>query len=191
MSDVEAQLYQRMKLGDKKALEAIYDRYAKLLFSFTYKMTGQSELSEEIVQEVFIKLWAGKGHYDEGKGKFSSWLLTVTRNTCIDQLRKRKESAVLENQDTIPSDNPSVEDLAEWRENGSILRKAISELGEEQQKMVELFYFKGLSQQKIADSCNLPLGTVKGRIRLALAHLKKHLHAFGYKGGEYLGKKEL
>ncbi|MDQ0219725.1 sigma-70 family RNA polymerase sigma factor [Peribacillus cavernae] len=184
MNDTDAELYEQVHLGEKQALEKIYDRYEKLLFSLSYKITGQKELAEEVVQEVFIKLWTKKGIYSASKGKFSSWLMTMTRNTSIDQLRKRKEIPSDFEYGEIPSENPSVENLVEWKEEGSMLRQAISELGAEQQKMVDLFYFKGLSQQHIADEFDIPLGTVKGRIRLALKHLKKMVPQTNVKGGK-------
>lgn len=176
MGEHEIELYYQVQQGDKQALEALYDQYEKLLYSFSYRVTGQKELSEEVVQEVFIKLWTKKGIYDESKGKFSSWLLTIARNTSIDMIRRKKETAyTMEERDSIHSNAPSTEDLVEWKEIGSHLRMAVSLLGKDQQKMIDLFYFKGLSQQKIADSCKIPLGTVKGRIRLALQHLRKNL----------------
>lgn len=191
MNQSDELLYRKILQKDKKALESLYDRYEKLLFSFAYKMTGEKELAEEVVQEVFIKLWTQKGTYDTAKGKFSSWLLTIGRNTAIDLIRKQKTQSIpLEHEEILPSGEPSIEDVVEWKEKGSDLRKAIAELGEEQQEMVELFYYKGLSQAKIADNCNIPLGTVKGRIRLALKHMRK-IMAREEKGGEYVGNKKL
>ncbi|WP_257349507.1 RNA polymerase sigma factor [Pseudalkalibacillus decolorationis] len=176
MSERDLELYERIQKQDKHALELLYERYEKLLFSFSFRVTRRRELSEEIVQEVFIKLWTKPGIYDESKGKFSSWILTVTRNTGIDYLRKKNENMYeLEDRDALKNEEPSVEEMVEWKEKGKEIRSAISQLALEQQQMVELFYFKGLSQQKIADTLKIPLGTVKGRIRLALKHLKKDL----------------
>lgn len=176
MSEKDVELYHRIQQDDRHALEQLYDRYEKLIFSFSYRITGQRELSEEVVQEVFIKIWTKKGMYNEKKGKFSSWILTVARNTGIDMMRKKKETAyTLEERDSVHSNDPSTEDFVEWKEEGNRLREAISTLATDQQEIVDLFYFKGLSQQKIADACKIPLGTVKGRVRLALQHLKKKL----------------
>jgi RNA polymerase sigma-70 factor (ECF subfamily) len=112
--------------------------------------------------------------YDGTKGKFSSWILTVTRYTAIDCLRKKDGNhAELDDRDTLKTPGPSVEEAAEWKEKREEIRAAISQLAEEQRQIVELFYFEGLSQQKIADTFQIPLGTVKGRIRLALKHLQK------------------
>ncbi len=89
MSEHDVQLYKKLRRGEKEALEQMYDKYSKLLFSFSFKMTEEKQLAEEIVQEVFIKVWTQKSSYDETKGKFSSWLLTMTRNTVIDHHRKK------------------------------------------------------------------------------------------------------
>ncbi|WNS78410.1 sigma-70 family RNA polymerase sigma factor [Domibacillus sp. DTU_2020_1001157_1_SI_ALB_TIR_016] len=183
MGEQDYELYQRLQQSDKRALELLYERYEKLLFSFAFRMTGRRDLSEEIVQEVFIKVWTKPDLYDQSKGKFSSWLLTITRNASIDHMRKKSEqSEGLSDHHQLQSREPAVEDTVQWKEEGKALRTAITHLAEDQQEIIELFYFKGLSQRTIADERNIPLGTVKGRIRLALKHLKKHLHT--EKGGE-------
>lgn len=177
MSNRDLKCYQKMIEGDKEALEALYDKYEKLLYSFVIKLSSDQSLSEEVVQEVFIKLWTKKAKYDETKGKFSSWIITITRYTAFDLMRvKKRDNVSLEEETDLPEQqNETTEDIVEWKEKNSIIRKAVQELSEEQRKMVELFYFEGLSQSKIADKCNLPLGTVKGRLRLSLKHLKKHI----------------
>ncbi|UOQ91705.1 sigma-70 family RNA polymerase sigma factor [Halobacillus shinanisalinarum] len=177
MSNKDLGLYHQMMDGDKKALESIYDKYEKLLYSFVIKLSGDQTLAEEVLQEVFIKLWTNKATYDETKGKFSSWIVTITRYTAIDIIRKNKNQTVaLEEETDLPEQvGDSTEDIVEWKEQGDKIRKAVKELSNEQKQMVDLFYFKGLSQQEIANQCDLPLGTVKGRIRLALKHLKTHL----------------
>ncbi len=180
MSEMDFELYERVLKQDRKALELLYERYEKLLFSFAYRMTKRRELSEEIVQEVFIKLWTKPGIYDRSKGKFSSWLLTVTRNTSIDHLRRKNENTYeIEDRDALQKDEPTIEEQVEWKEDGRRLRKAMKILADEQREIVDLFYFKGLSQSKIADKIQIPLGTVKGRLRLALKHLRKHLESTG------------
>lgn len=179
------ELYTKVQNGDKSALEQIYDRYEKLLFSFAYRMTQSQDSAEDVVQEVFIKLWRKKGVYSEEKGKFSSWLLTITRNTCLDFIRKTKKDEVeLEDRDSMVNDEMSIEDQITWKEERHKLKTAMNHLAEEQRKVVDLFYFKGLSQQKIAEECNIPLGTVKGRIRLALKHLREK-YKVAERGGNY------
>ncbi|MBN8208106.1 sigma-70 family RNA polymerase sigma factor [Bacillus sp. NTK071] len=178
----DADLYRKVQAKDKEALSLLYDRYEKLLYSFSYRIVKDGGLAEEVMQEVFIKLWKGKALYSDDKGKFSSWLLTMTRHTAIDVLRKQptEPNFELDERDSLRSDENSVEDQVVWKERGQVLRTAVSKLKEEQQKIIEMFYFKGMTHKKISEEFDLPLGTVKGRIRLALKHLKTSL---GEKGG--------
>ncbi|GGJ90734.1 DNA-directed RNA polymerase sigma-70 factor [Lentibacillus kapialis] len=176
MREQDAELFYRIQSKDEDALEQLYDRYEKLLFSFSYRMTNNKFLAEEAVQDVFTKIWSKQRHFDEEKGKFSSWLLTVTRHACIDLLRKKKEPTYeLEERDSLHTQEPTPEETVEWQERGEEVRKAVKQLTEEQQEMIELFYFKSMSQTNISKTCNIPLGTVKGRVRLALKHLKEIL----------------
>lgn len=181
MSDSE--LYTQVQQDNKEAIEQLYERYEKIVFSFSYKMLSQKELAEEAVQDVFTKLWRQNGIFSEHKGKFSSWLLTITRNVCIDLMRKQNISQiVLLESDIDQEQTESVEATVTWNEERRILRRAVSALSEEQQDMLELFYFKGYSQAEIANEREVPLGTVKGRLRMALKHLRKF---YGEKGDKY------
>lgn len=175
MTDME--LYERVRQKDQAALEMLYDRYERILYAFVLQLTQDRDLAEEAMQEVFIKLWRGGGIYDETKGKFRSWLFTMSRHVAIDLIRKRKPDLQLEESfaEAIPSPSPSVEAEVEWQEERSQIETAMAGLSAEQQQVVRLMYFQGLSQQKIADTCGIPLGTVKGRIRLALKQLRRHL----------------
>ncbi|MBH0230847.1 RNA polymerase sigma factor [Halobacillus yeomjeoni] len=179
MSNRDAELYQKMIDGDKQSLEALYDKYEKLLYSFVIKLSSDETLAEEVLQEVFIKLWTQKAKYDNTKGKFSSWLVTITRYTAIDQIRgNKKHNVSLQEETDVPEEQTqSTEDLVEWKEKSAVMKQAVQKLSDDQKLIVDLFYFKGLSQSKIAEQCNLPLGTVKGRLRLALKHLKEHVSA--------------
>lgn len=175
-TDVE--LYNQILKKDKAALEQLYDKYEKLIFSFAFKMVHESTAAEEVVQEVMIKLWRGSGAgYTPEKGKFSSWLLTMTRNTAIDYLRKQKRRSEEEiHQEAELHDvQLSVNEQVEWKQSKERIKQAMSALKEEQQHVIDLFYFKGYSQKMISEKADIPLGTVKGRIRLALQHLRKEL----------------
>lgn len=182
----DAALYARVRNKDRIAFETLYDRYEKLLYSFAFQFTNESALTEEVIQDVFLKLWNGTSEYDVNKGKFSSWLLTVTRNKAIDETRKRKRHTyedILE-KDSLVQDEASVEEKVEWSEQKSRIHRAMSRLNNDQQQVIDLFYFKGLNQQKISDQCEIPLGTVKGRIRIALKHLRKMLDQEGGSSNE-------
>ncbi|MHA6260703.1 RNA polymerase sigma factor [Sporosarcina sp. CAU 1771] len=180
----DVNLYERVVKQDRHAFEIVYDRYEKLIYSFAYRLTGDRTIAEEVTQDVFLKLWQGTSVYQEDKGKFSSWLLTITRNKAIDEIRrlKRHDHEPMLEKDALIEEAGSTELEVEWKEKRGEIREAIGELSAEQQEIIELFYFQGYSQQKIADHCKLPLGTVKGRIRLALKHLKGLI---GQEGGVF------
>jgi RNA polymerase sigma-70 factor (ECF subfamily) len=177
----DALLYERIRSKDRDALEIMYDRYEKLLYSFAYRITHDQTLAEEVLQDVFMKLWNGNRVFDSSKGKFTSWLLTITRNQAIDLIRKHKKMDTVEimEKDSVLRSELSVENEVEWKVQGEILREAVSKLKNEQQEMIELFYFKGFTQQRISEEYQIPLGTVKGRIRLALKHLRSLLDKEG------------
>ncbi|WP_078990553.1 sigma-70 family RNA polymerase sigma factor [Priestia flexa] len=111
-------LYNRIKQKDQAALELLYDKYERILYSFVYRLTNQPDLAEEVVQEVFVKIWRGKGIYHEGKGKFSSWLFTISRNTVIDLIRKRKSDPIFSAEvfDYIEGEQAKPAEEAEWQE---------------------------------------------------------------------------
>ncbi len=172
MRETDVELFNRASANDEHALELLYNRYEKLLFSFSFRMTKNKFLAEEVVQDVFTKIWSKQQNYDASRGKFSSWILTVTRNATIDMLRKKKETPYeLDERDALHDSGPSTEDQVEWNEKREQIHEAMKHLTGEQREIIELFYFKGMSQSNIAKKCDIPLGTVKGRVRLALKHL--------------------
>ncbi|CAM3876756.1 RNA polymerase sigma factor [Alkalicoccus chagannorensis] len=174
----DVQLYERLRAKDQAAMEMIYDKYSRLLFSFAYKVVHSSDAAEEVVQEVLIKLWKGNGVYSPDKGKFSTWLLSITRNTAIDYLRRQKKHTdeVIHQEVEHADTQPGTEELVEWKQQSERVREAMRVLKDEQRLIIDLFYFKGYSQKMIAEQVDLPIGTVKGRIRLALNHLKQELY---------------
>ncbi len=187
MSDnLDYDLYQRILNKDPQAMEQLYERYEKLVFSFSYKIMNDASLAEEVVQEVFIKLWRSHSPYSADKGKFSSWLLTMVRNSAMDLIRKNKKNETYEyvENDSLQVAEETPDSIYEWKENRSFLLRAVKKLKADQQEMIHLFYFKGLTQREIADRTQLPLGTVKGRIRLALKHLRGNIDEEGGQGHE-------
>lgn len=180
MAKSDSDLYEGLQAGDKSCLETLYQKYEKLLYSYAYKMTSNHERSEEVVQDVFLKLWQKKGAYDAGRGKLSTWLISVARNSAIDLSRRKKlDTFEYDERDNLDAAddvfNSSVEKAAEKHENQALISKAVDTLNDEQKRIVTLFYFKAYSQSQIANTLDLPLGTVKSRLRLALGHLRKNI----------------
>lgn len=168
-------LYHQMRGGDEQALETLYDKYERLLFSFAHRFTNNDRLSEEVIQEVWMKIWNGRVDFNTEKGKFSSWVLTITRNAALDCLRREKRQPTIEIEERDGGFDEPVERTVVERETASEVREAVQTLKPEQQELIELVYFKGLTQQQISDQLELPLGTVKTRIRSAIQALRKLL----------------
>lgn len=172
----ENDLYKMIvETNDSKSLEILYDRYESLLFNLAYKITQDVQSSEEVLQDVFMKIWNKKAIFNPKKGKLSTWLITLCRNRSIDAIRKKKiiESQFDEDFQGIQSDSLPEYDLLS-KEVSEEINKRISLLNKDQQKIISLFYYKGLSQQEIASNLNIPLGTVKSRMRLSIQHLNNY-----------------
>jgi RNA polymerase sigma-70 factor (ECF subfamily) len=170
-------LLQRAAAGDNDALLALHKRYANLVYSMAWRVLQDVGLAEEVTQDVFMKLWRQGQRYDPDRGRFSAWLLSVTRFAAIDRLRQegRRPSAVdlpgedLDQQTAL--EQMLATDHASW-ERGQHLRLLLGELPPEQRQVVELAYFGGLTHSELAEQLGLPLGTVKGRLRLGLERLR-------------------
>lgn len=171
----DAVLLKRIAQGDRNAFMELYHRYASLVYSMALRVVGDSQTAEEVTQDVFMKVWQKGALYDANRGRFSSWLLSVTRFTAIDRLRyeKRRPAADAAPRETIlPHELHRMgTDPARW-EQGQELRLLIEHLPPEQREVVELAYFGGLTHRELAEHLNIPLGTVKSRLRLGLNKLR-------------------
>ncbi|MCS6802789.1 MAG: sigma-70 family RNA polymerase sigma factor [Chloroflexota bacterium] len=178
-------LVARLAAKDAAALEALYDRHARPVFSLALRMLGDVTAAEEIVQEVFLKLWRSPERFVASRGTFRSWILGVTHHRAVDELRSRRaeslrrvaggeaEAETLRVPDTAP--DPAE---AAWRGvQHQIVRRALETLPTEQREVIELAYFKGLTHSEIAATLGEPLGTVKTRLRLAIQKLRAALAA--------------
>jgi RNA polymerase sigma-70 factor (ECF subfamily) len=180
------QLVVRIAQGDASALEELYDRYVRQCFGLALRMLNDSALSEEVVQEVFLKLWTNPGSYSTLKGKFISWLLSLIHHRCIDELRKRSHTDVaLDGPETSnvlstePDPDPDPADQVWMRDQQRVVREALSQIPANQRQVLELAYYRGLSHSEIADRLGQPLGTVKTRIRLGMQSLRRLLEPYG------------
>lgn len=169
----------RVAGGDSQALEQLYERYSRMAFGLALKILASSEPAEDIVQEAFWRVWNRAATFQAGSGQFAPWLFGIVRNLCIDELRRRqaRPSALRNDADeqallAVPDPQPPMDALSWEAERRRLITSALSELPPDQRQVIELAYFGGLSQREIADKLNNPLGTVKTRVRLALAKLK-------------------
>jgi RNA polymerase sigma-70 factor (ECF subfamily) len=163
------------------SLSELYDRYNRLVFSLALNIVGNPGTAEEITLDVFTQIWEKAGTYQPEKAKVSTWMTTITRNRSIDFLRRRKSRPERLNIDLfqLPSDQLSqdenLEDNAQAALQRERVREAVAQLPEDQREALQLAYFKGYTHRQIADILDLPLGTVKTRIRLAMGKLRKIL----------------
>ena len=168
--------------GDARALEALYDRYARIVMSFSMRMLSDPSAAEELTQEVFFRAWRQAGSFNASRGSFATWILSITHNMAIDELRKRKRRPLraeledpLATLANVSDSDRSVEDYAWLGSLRDEVRDALSILPESQRRAIELAYFRGYTQREVAEIMNEPLGTIKTRMRLGMRKLRNHL----------------
>jgi RNA polymerase sigma-70 factor (ECF subfamily) len=162
-----------------EAMEALYDRHSRAALGLAVRMLGEREAAEEVVQEAFLALWRYAQRFDAARGSVRTWLLGIVHHRAIDRLRGRPQVAPLP--DELGADPSPTADV--WRQTAQRLDRqaitgALDQLPAEQREAIELAYFGGLTQAQIALALGIPLGTVKGRMRLALARLRGLLEPY-------------
>jgi RNA polymerase sigma-70 factor, ECF subfamily len=168
--------------GDAQAFALLYDRHSRAAFSLAYRMMGERQAAEDLTQDAFIKIWRGAPSYRTGRGGVRTWMLSIVRNQGKDQLRyhatrRRTQDKV---EASAARTQPSEAFAETWRNSQrDRVREALNTLPQEQLKILELAYFSGYTHVEIADLLGLPLGTVKGRMRLGLKKLRDHFEARG------------
>lgn len=165
---------------DAEAFEVFYDRHGGAAFSLAYRILGERGAAEDCIQEAFISIWRSGGRFDPTRGSVRSWTLSIVRNRAIDVLRSKagKAPKMTFDDDEILESRPAeelTEEEAMRHETASEVRGALSQLPGEQAKVIQLAYFGGFSQSEIAAMLNVPLGTVKGRMRLGLEKIRGEL----------------
>ena len=176
----DAALIRRMCEADETALGALYDRWVRALYSLVVHLLKDPDEAEDVVEETFWQAWKKASSYEPSKGAVSTWLLTIGRRKALDRIRARnrhKEDPIGRDQSfaDLPSTaNDPAQDI-EGKELREQVRAALRELPDEQREVLELGYFKGLSQSEIAEATGQPLGTVKTRMRLAMQKLREPL----------------
>jgi RNA polymerase sigma-70 factor (ECF subfamily) len=171
-----------VETGDADAFAALYDRHSSAAFSLAYRMMGERQASEDLAQDAFLKVWRGAGSYRVARGSVRTWILSIVHNRGIDQLRshasRRRTQDKIEA--TAPRSQPS-EAFAETLRNSQReqVREAMGTLPSEQLKILELAYFSGYTHVEISELLGLPLGTVKGRMRLGLKKIRDFFESKG------------
>ena len=162
--------------GEPRAFEVIFDRHSGPAFSLAYRMCGRRAMAEDVVQEAFMSLWRSGARYDPRRGSVRNWVLGVVHNRAIDAFRRGvvREGRNVSDEglaERLPANEETATEVAR-RDEARQVRAKLQELPAEQRQVVELAYFGGFSHTQIAEMLQLPAGTVKGRMRLALTKMR-------------------
>ncbi len=168
-------LMESIALGDEQALMTIYDRYSSLVFSLSCRVLRDPHSAEDVLQEVFLRLWRSAKRFDQSRGSLAVWLTVTTRHLAIDHLRRRRR------EEQLPDEVPTIQCSPDNEPNDLVnidivkVRSILDILPKEQREALELAYFGDFTGAEIAAQTGQPLGTVKSRIRLALQTIRRLL----------------
>ena len=168
--------------GNTQAFAALYDRHSRAAYSLAYRMMGERQAAEDLVQEAFLKVWRAAGSYRVERASVRTWILSILNNRGIDELRssasRRRTQDKVEAQTS--TSQPSEAFTQTWRNSQRAqVREALRGLPPEQLKVLELAYFSGYTHKEIAELLGVPLGTVKGRMRLGLQKIREYFDSRG------------
>jgi len=168
---LENHIVELLQERNEKAISLLYEHYGDTLYGVAFKVVRNADLAEDVVQESFIKIWKKSDSYDSTKAKLFTWLFRITRNTAIDKLRSISNKADKEIQIDV-SDvynlgvNHITPELIDIRDN-------LDKIEEKYQIVLDALFFQGMTQQEASDELNIPLGTIKSRLKIGLRELKK------------------
>ncbi|GAB3644297.1 RNA polymerase sigma factor [Spirosoma arcticum] len=171
----ESILIEKLTQRDQQAFQWLYDQYSSALYGVVLRIVRDEEQAQDVLQDIFVKIWKNLDAYDASKGRLFTWMLNVSRNTAIDALRARKaqpSSAIRTDEDNVHiidrqynTQQPNPEHIG--------VQEIVSQLRPERKQLIDLVYFAGYTHEEAAEELKLPLGTVKTRIRAALQELKQ------------------
>jgi len=173
-------LVERVAGGDQDALAELYDRFQALTFGMAVRITGDRTVAQDVVQETFIGLWRASGRFSADRATARTWIVAICHHRAVDAVRRRRPVAPLPDPELPAPQQLVTPDV--WPEvsrglDADVVRQALAGLPESQREAIELAYFSGLTQHEIAQRTQVPLGTVKSRVRLALVGLRRELSA--------------
>ncbi len=175
----DEELMQLVCKGDPQAFETVYDRHGGAAFSLAYRMVGNRPAAEDVVQESFLSIWRSRMRYEPGRGSVRSWILGIVHHRTIDSLRRnlvhdRRRGSAEGIEERFEAPERTEVEVAR-RDEADSVRAALDKLPGEQNQVIELAYFGGFTHSQIADMLSMPIGTVKGRMRLGLDKLRHQL----------------
>ncbi|WP_426431213.1 RNA polymerase sigma factor [Winogradskyella sp. HB-48] len=171
VTPTEQKIIDLLDKGDKRALDLLYENYSNSLYGVILKITINEEVAQDALQETFIKVWKNAHKYDSSKAKLFTWLFRIARNTAIDKLRSFNNRY----QKEIQIDTSNVYILPSSNLNQDVLdiKEQVGRLEEKYQIVLDALFFQGMTQQEASEELDIPLGTIKSRLKIGLRELKK------------------
>jgi RNA polymerase sigma-70 factor (ECF subfamily) len=170
-TSLEQQIVELLANGDEKALNLLYENYANSLYGVILKVTINEEIAQDALQETFVKVWKNAKKYDSKKAKLFTWLYRIAKNTAIDKLRSFNNR--FEKEVQIDKSNVYILPTANLNQDVMDLKEHVARLDEKYQIVLKALFFEGMTQQEASDELEIPLGTIKSRLKIGLRELKK------------------
>ncbi len=170
-ASLEQNIVQLLEKGDKLAINLLYQNYADSLYGVILKITNNEELAQDALQETFVKVWRNSKRYDQKKAKLFTWLYRIARNTAIDKLRSYNNK--FEKEVQIDKSNVYILPTSNLNQDVLDLREHVARLDDKYQIVINALFFEGLTQQEASEELDIPLGTIKSRLKIGLRELKK------------------
>lgn len=171
ISAIEKEIVALLQNKDKKAITLLYTNYADALLGVIKKIIPHDETAHDVLQETFVKVWRYAKKYDSNKAKLFTWLYRIAYNTALDKIRSQKNKIKHE----IQIENSAVYKLTSNQLNQDVLdiKKHLNSLDDKYQIVIHALFFEGMTQQEASDELEIPLGTIKSRLKIGLRELKK------------------
>lgn len=167
----DEELITRIRAGDQGAMATIYDRYSGLIYSVALRVLADPQASEDVLQEILLQLWRNPDAFDAARGKLAPWMAVIARHRAIDHLRRRRPESDFD--EVVIASDVDIELQVERTATIEKVRAVLADLPESQRSALEMAFFDGLTHSEIATRTGQPLGTVKTRVRAALAAIRK------------------
>lgn len=172
MSDsLEQKIVQLLEKGDSNAINLLYENYADSLYGVILKVTNDEEMAQDALQETFVKVWKNSKKYDSKKAKLFTWLYRIAKNTAIDKLRSYNNK--FEKEVQIDKSNVYILPASNLNQDVLDLREHVAKLDDKYQIVLKALFFEGMTQQEASEELDIPLGTIKSRLKIGLRELKK------------------
>lgn len=171
ISSIEKEIVGLLERGDKKAITILYENYADALYGVIKKIITDDDTAQDVLQESFVKIWRYSKKYDSSKAKLFTWLYRIAYNTAIDKVRSQKNKGAKEVQ--LEDSNVYKISADELNQDVMDMQKHLSSLDEKYQIVINALFFEGMTQQEASEELDVPLGTIKSRLKIGLRELKK------------------